>query len=96
MHRNVLKVVHLNDSKAPAASRKDQHANIGKGYIPIEFFQWIMQSDHFKEIPMILETPRKKARRKRTPNKVEKAAVSEVEHPSAEEEIDLLLSWSEK
>lgn len=92
MNRNVLKVVHLNDSKAPAASRKDQHANIGKGCMPIEFFYWMMQSEHFENIPMILETPRKKANKKRK-SKTAKDKVYEIEPLSAKEEIELLTGW---
>lgn len=52
-----LKAVHLNDSKEPLGSRKDRHEQIGKGKIGIEAFEFIMNSDIFENIPMILETP---------------------------------------
>lgn len=52
-----LKAVHLNDSKEPLGSRKDRHECIGKGLIGLEAFKFIMNSDIFEEIPMVLETP---------------------------------------
>ncbi|EJW02098.1 apurinic endonuclease (APN1) [Edhazardia aedis USNM 41457] len=52
-----LKGVHLNDSKHNIASNKDRHEEIGKGCIGIECFKYIMNSDYFNDIPMILETP---------------------------------------
>jgi deoxyribonuclease IV len=52
-----LKVIHLNDSKTELGSRKDRHANIGKGKIPLKAFQMIMNDKKLQEIPKILETP---------------------------------------
>lgn len=52
-----LKAIHLNDSKTEFNSRKDRHANIGKGKIPKLAFQLLMQDKRFKDIPKILETP---------------------------------------
>ncbi len=52
-----LKAIHLNDSKTKLGSRKDRHANIGKGTIPKLAFQLLMRDKRFKEIPKILETP---------------------------------------
>ena len=48
---------HLNDSLGPAGCHRDKHANIGKGCIGEEGFRRIMNSPHFKDIPLILETP---------------------------------------
>lgn len=52
-----LKAVHLNDSKVELNSRKDRHEEIGKGKIGIEAFRYIMNSNYFENIPLILETP---------------------------------------
>jgi deoxyribonuclease-4 len=52
-----VKVIHLNDSKAPFNSGIDHHEHIGKGSIGIECFTELMQSARFKSFTMILETP---------------------------------------
>lgn len=54
---DLLKVFHFNDAKFDVGLNKDRHHNIGEGYIGLEPFQWLMQDDRFKDIPMILETP---------------------------------------
>ncbi len=52
-----LKGMHLNDSKKEFASRKDRHESIGKGFIGLDAFKFIMQDPRFDDIPLILETP---------------------------------------
>lgn len=52
-----LKGVHLNDSKKECGSRIDRHAPIGKGFIGIDGFSYIMNDERFDDIPLILETP---------------------------------------
>jgi deoxyribonuclease-4 len=52
-----LKGMHLNDSKKEHASRVDRHAGIGKGFLGLETFRFIMGDPRLDEIPMILETP---------------------------------------
>lgn len=52
-----LKAMHLNDSKMELNSRKDRHEELGKGKIGIDCFKFIMTSEYFINIPMILETP---------------------------------------
>lgn len=52
-----LKAVHLNDSKAEHGSRKDRHANIGKGFIGAEGMTAILKSGAFEGLPVVLETP---------------------------------------
>lgn len=52
-----LKAVHLNDSRYPAASGKDAHANIGRGSIGEEAFRALLSSPHIRTRPLILETP---------------------------------------
>ncbi|WP_423798720.1 deoxyribonuclease IV [Neobacillus sp. SAB-20_R2A] len=54
-----LKAIHLNNSKYPAGSRKDSHANIyhTNGLIDEDELKELVTSRIFKEIPLILETP---------------------------------------
>jgi AP endonuclease 1 len=47
----------VNDSKAPFASNRDLHANIGTGFIGLGAFHSIMNHDAFRGMPMVLETP---------------------------------------
>lgn len=54
--REYLGAMHLNDSCWPYESHRDQHAAIGEGFIGLEFFRILMNSDEFAEVPMILET----------------------------------------
>ena len=52
-----LRAVHMNDSKAPFASHKDLHANIGTGFLGLRAFHNIVNDSRFAGIPLILETP---------------------------------------
>ncbi|SPN96971.1 related to AP endonuclease [Cephalotrichum gorgonifer] len=52
-----LMAFHLNDSKAPLASNRDLHANIGTGYLGLRAFHTLMNDDTFAGMPMVLETP---------------------------------------
>lgn len=52
-----LRAIHLNDSKAPLASRRDLHANIGTGFIGLRAFHSIINDRRFSDLPLILETP---------------------------------------
>lgn len=49
--------VHLNDAKKELASKVDRHAPLGKGFIGLDAFKFIMEDPRFEEIPFILETP---------------------------------------
>lgn len=49
--------IHLNDSKKELGSRVDRHDSIGKGFLGIDVFKWMMNDSHFDNIPIILETP---------------------------------------
>lgn len=67
-----LKVVHINDSKAPASSRRDLHAHVGEGTIaggapgkPVTAatlaksgFSTVVNHPALRDVPMILETPK--------------------------------------
>lgn len=54
---NRLCAIHLNDSKKGFGSRVDRHENIGKGFIGLDAFRFIMNDDRLTRIPKILETP---------------------------------------
>jgi len=53
-----LKLIHLNDSKRPFNSRVDRHEHIGKGFIGKEGFKIFLNHPSFRDIPLILETPK--------------------------------------
>ena len=55
---DLLKVIHINDSKKEFDSRKDRHEHIGKGFIGLEGFRNIVNDRLLKNVPMILETPK--------------------------------------
>ncbi len=48
--------MHLNDAKAPAASRLDRHESLGKGTIGWPTFEHIAADARFAHIPLVLET----------------------------------------
>lgn len=50
-------VSHLNDSKMPCGSNKDQHQKIGQGEIGIDGILNYITSPGIKKLPLILETP---------------------------------------
>jgi deoxyribonuclease IV len=53
-----LAAFHLNDSKKEFHSRVDRHEHIGKGFIGIEAFRFLMNDKRFWGLPMCLETPK--------------------------------------
>jgi deoxyribonuclease-4 len=53
-----LKVMHLNDSKTPFASKRDRHELIGEGSLGADPFRRIMRDERFVEIPKLIETPK--------------------------------------
>jgi deoxyribonuclease-4 len=53
-----LGLLHLNDSKAPLASKKDRHELIGLGSIGEGAFRRIMTDQRFAAVPKVLETPK--------------------------------------
>ncbi|MFD1426750.1 deoxyribonuclease IV [Kroppenstedtia sanguinis] len=52
-----LVAIHFNDSKVPYNSRKDRHAQIGKGEIGSEGLARFLRCESFQGLPVILETP---------------------------------------
>jgi deoxyribonuclease-4 len=53
-----LKVMHLNDSKTPFASRRDRHELIAEGSLGAEPFRRIMNDPRLANIPKVIETPK--------------------------------------
>ena len=52
-----IKAFHLNDSRLPAGSRVDRHAEIGDGYLGLLPFWRLVNDPRFARIPGVLETP---------------------------------------
>lgn len=52
-----LKAFHLNDSKKDLASRVDRHEHIGKGFLGVGPFRWLLGDSRFAAHPGLLETP---------------------------------------
>src|SRR5262245_39689115 len=59
-----LRLFHLNDSKRPLASRVDRHEHIGQGCLGLEPFRRIVNDRRFRQLPMLLETPKTEGRAK--------------------------------
>jgi deoxyribonuclease-4 len=55
---NRIKLFHLNDSKRPCGSRIDRHEHIGKGCLGLEPFRRLLNDRRFRQLPMLLETPK--------------------------------------
>lgn len=53
-----LKALHLNDTLKGLGSRIDRHWHIGKGELGLETFDRLMRDERFKDLPMIIETPK--------------------------------------
>ncbi len=56
-----IEAFHLNDSKKPLGSRVDRHAHIGRGELGLEPFRLLLNDRRFRDLPMILETPKEAA-----------------------------------
>jgi deoxyribonuclease-4 len=54
-----VKVWHLNDSEGALGSTTDRHAWIGEGHIGEEGFRTLLRDERFREVPMLLETPKR-------------------------------------
>jgi deoxyribonuclease-4 len=53
-----LRMFHLNDSEGALGSRRDRHANIGRGALGDEPFRRLMTDERFAHVPKLLETPK--------------------------------------
>ena len=54
---DLIKVLHINDSKNEVGAKKDRHENYGFGHIGFDALQYIVNHEEFKDLPKILETP---------------------------------------
>ncbi len=53
-----VRLLHLNDSAAPAGSRRDRHAGIGEGTIGLAGFRALVRDARLRAVAAILETPK--------------------------------------
>jgi deoxyribonuclease IV len=53
-----LRVMHLNDSKTPFASRKDRHELIAEGSLGEIPFRRVMTDERLARVPKVIETPK--------------------------------------
>lgn len=53
-----VKAFHLNDSRTALGSHRDRHAAIGHGEVGLEAFRLILNDPRFRDLPMVLETPK--------------------------------------
>jgi deoxyribonuclease-4 len=53
-----LRCFHVNDSLKPQGSRVDRHAHLGRGCLGLEPFRLLVNDRRFRDVPMILETPK--------------------------------------
>ncbi|HSW75914.1 MAG TPA: deoxyribonuclease IV [Candidatus Saccharimonadales bacterium] len=54
---NMIKAIHMNDSKKDSGTKIDRHEHIGKGKIGANAFTYILKDKKFAHVPKILETP---------------------------------------
>jgi deoxyribonuclease IV len=52
-----LRCFHLNDSKKPLGCRVDRHEEIGKGFMGLGVFRWLVNDRRFEDTVGVLETP---------------------------------------
>ena len=52
-----LVLVHANDSACPLGGGRDQHENIGQGFIGLDGFASLMARFEFEAVPFVLEVP---------------------------------------
>jgi deoxyribonuclease-4 len=53
-----IRAFHINDSLKGQGSRVDRHAHIGQGQLGLEPFRLLVNDPHFRNRPMVLETPK--------------------------------------
>lgn len=57
--KDMVKLIHLNDSKAGLGLHRDRHEHIGSGKIGMSGLKRFITHKSFSHIPLILETPKK-------------------------------------
>jgi deoxyribonuclease-4 len=53
-----IKFMHLNDAKGDLGGRLDRHEHIGRGKLGLEPFRMLLNDKRFRDLPMVLETPK--------------------------------------
>lgn len=53
-----LALIHCNDSAAALGSRRDRHAEIGKGKLGERVFESLMRDERLAQVPRVLEIPK--------------------------------------
>jgi deoxyribonuclease-4 len=53
-----IRAFHVNDSRRDLGCRVDRHFHIGKGFIGLDAFRFLVNDRRFAAIPKILETPK--------------------------------------
>jgi deoxyribonuclease IV len=70
-----LRAVHVNDAAAPLGSRRDRHANVGKGEMGRKGLAAFLSEPRFEGLPATLETP---GPQKRGPDRREVSAAKRL------------------
>jgi len=55
-----LRAIHLNDSKRDLGTRVDRHEHIGKGFLGLDPFRFLLNDPRLVHLPAVLETPKNK------------------------------------
>jgi len=58
---DLVKVVHMNDSKVARGSRVDRHEHIGHGHVALGAFKVLVNDRYLKRVPKVLETAKEDA-----------------------------------
>lgn len=56
--RHRVLAFHLNDAKAPLGSGLDRHEHIGRGFLGLAPFRFLLNDRRFARVPKVLETPK--------------------------------------
>ncbi|MCX7934639.1 MAG: deoxyribonuclease IV [Planctomycetota bacterium] len=57
--RQALRLIHLNDLRAPPGARRDRHEHLGRGALGVAGLRAVLAAPILGHLPAILETPRK-------------------------------------
>ena len=89
-----LLLFHLNDSVKPLGCRVDRHAGIGAGEIGENGFRRIVHDPRFRDLPMILETPKEDADGEMSMDAVNLAELRGMKPVSEEEDARMTTLFS--
>ena len=74
--RDRLRLIHLNDAKAPRGAAVDRHEHIGRGLIGRAGIRLLLNHPQLSSLPFIMETPKKSKRDDRNNMKAVKALMT--------------------